>query len=143
VSDVYNERNMQKRQRQNDCRHANIWAISAAARQPFANEPSPHCLAWGLRNRRLIHSRLSITNIQHLHTITYSYVASTLFLRRHIAICLLSKGTMVSRLGIYSKRVQNISHLDGYFSRLLCISIVICVSLHQGHKLGIGHSKKL
>jgi hypothetical protein len=44
------------------------------------------------------------------------FVTSAIFLRRHTATCLLSKGTMFSRLGICPKRVQNISHLDGYYS---------------------------
>jgi NhaP-type Na+/H+ or K+/H+ antiporter len=44
-----------------------------------------------------------------------NFVTSVLFLRRHIATCLLSKGTIFSKLGMYPKRVQTISHLYGYY----------------------------
>jgi hypothetical protein len=51
-----------------------------------------------------------------------------LFLRKHIATRLLSKGTISSRLGIYPKRVQRISHLDGYYpaSRNYCALPSLC-----------------
>jgi hypothetical protein len=43
------------------------------------------------------------------------FVTSALFLRRHIATCLLSRDTIFSKLGMYPKRVQNISYLDRYY----------------------------
>jgi hypothetical protein len=43
------------------------------------------------------------------------FVTYALILRRHTAICLLLRGTMFSRLGMYPKRALDISHLDGYY----------------------------
>jgi hypothetical protein len=51
----------------------------------------------------------SISTLRPPHVL--KFVTSVLFLRRHIAMCFLSKDTTLARLGMYPKRVQNMLHL--------------------------------
>jgi hypothetical protein len=65
------------------------------------------------------------------------FLISALFLRRHIAARLLWKGTILSRLGMYPKRVQNKSHANGH-----CLFLETIVHFHSYARYQILHTGK-